>query len=358
MQHAHLTYQLSAHPATARLSNSLITLLQTVHAQGSISKAATVLGLSYRHVWGELKRWEKALGEPLLHWERGQAAKLTAFGERLLYADGLAQARLAPQIEALQAELERSMALAFDPQAQVLQLHASHDEALSKLRVFAAAKKLHLDIHFTGSVDALRALNEGRCRMAGFHVRLPVATQGKSVQTYRCLLEPGQHKIIGFVQRSQGLMVAKSNPLRIKNLRDVAEQQHRFVNRAAGTGTRLLLDDLLAELSLSGKDLLGYRHTEPSHQAAALAVAQGAADCALGIEAAAVAHGLGFIPQAKERYALVVQRESLAEPATQALCKLLRSTAWLRKLEALAGYSALDSGQVLRMTQVLPWWYF
>ncbi len=358
MQHAQLAYQLSAKPATARLTNPLIALLQTVHAQGSISKAATELGLSYRHVWGELKRWEQALGEPLLHWERGQAARLTSFGERLLYADGLAQARLAPQIEALQAELERSMALAFDPKAQVLSLHASHDEALSKLRVFAATKKLHLDVHFTGSVDALRALNEGRCRMAGFHVRLPVASTGKSMQTYRRLLQPGQHKIIGFVQRSQGLMVAKSNPLRIQSLRDVAEQQHRFINRAVGTGTRLLLDDLLAEQSLSSKDLQGYRRTEPSHQAAALAVAQGAADCALGIQAAAVAQGLGFVPMVQERYALVVHRETLADPATQALCKLLRSAAWLRELEALAGYSALDSGQVLRMTRVLPWWDF
>ena len=358
MQHAHLAYQLSAQPATARLANPLIALLHAVQSQGSITAAALALGQSYRHVWGELKRWEKTLSEPLLHWERGQAAKLTSFGERLLYADGLAQARLAPQIEALQAELERSMALAFDPKTQVLQLHASHDEALSKLRVFAAAKKLHLDIHFTGSVEALRALNEGRCRMAGFHVRLPVATQGKAKQTYRRLLEPGQHKIIGFVQRSQGLMVAAGNPLRIKTLRDVAGQQLRYINRAVGTGTRLLLDDLLAELSLTSKDLQGYRRTEPSHQAAALAIAQGAADCALGIEAAATAQGLGFIPMAQERYALVVHRETLAEPATQALCKLLRSAAWLRELEALAGYSALDSGQVLRMTQVLPWWDF
>ncbi len=358
MQHAQLAYQLSAQPATARLTNPLIALLQTVHIQGSISKAATKLGLSYRHVWGELKRWEQTLGEDLLHWERGQAAKLTNFGERLLYADGQAQARLAPQIEALQAELERSMALAFDPKAQVLQLHASHDEALSKLRVFAAAKNLHLDIHFTGSVDALRALNEDRCRMAGFHVRLPAPNAGKPKQTYRLLLQPGQHKIIGFVQRSQGLIVAKGNPLRIKTLRDVAQQQHRFVNRAIGTGTRLLLDELLAELGLSSKAVNGYRRTEPSHQAAALAVAQGAADCALGIQAAAFAQGLGFVPLAQERYALVVRRETLADPATQALCKLLRSAAWLRELESLAGYSALDSGQVLRMTQVLPWWEF
>jgi putative molybdopterin biosynthesis protein len=359
MQHIHLTYHLSPSKAqTGTLRNPMIATLQTVQQQGSILAASKMMGLSYRHVWGSLKRWEQELGAPLLQWERGQAAQLTAFAQRLIYAEAQAQARLAPQIEALQAELERGLALAFDPSTHVIQMYASHDEALSRLRVRAAKSKLHLDISFTGSLDALHALNDGRCMVAGFHTRLPAQADSLAARTYKSLLIPGQHKILGFVQRSQGLIVAKGNPLKIKNLKDVAERQLRFVNRPAGTGTRVLLDELLAEQGLSAKALQGYRHTEPSHQAAALAVAQGAADCALGIQAAAAAQGLGFIPQAQERYALVVQRETLAEPATQALCKLLRSAAWLRELEALAGYSASDSGKVLRMTQMLPWWDF
>jgi putative molybdopterin biosynthesis protein len=48
----------------------------------------------------------------------------------------------------------------------------SHDDALASLQDLAAAQAgLHLDIQFTGSVDAIRALNEGRCLMAGFHTR-------------------------------------------------------------------------------------------------------------------------------------------------------------------------------------------
>ena len=47
---------------------------------------------------------------------------------------------------------------------------ASHDDALPLLRALAQTKhKLHLDIQFSGSVDALAALNDGRCLMAGFH---------------------------------------------------------------------------------------------------------------------------------------------------------------------------------------------
>jgi putative molybdopterin biosynthesis protein len=358
MQHVHLSYQLMPLADPQAVGNPLMALLHAVQVNGSISKAAVALGLSYRHVWGELKRWEALLGQPLLLWERGQAAKLSDFGTRLLFADRQAQARLAPQIEALQAELERSLALAFDPQAQVLSLHASHDEALSVLRTHCAAHKLHLDISFTGSTEALRALNEGRCSMAGFHARLPVQAGGLAAKAYKHLLIPGQHKILGFVQRSQGLMVARGNPLQITSLADMSQRQLRFVNRPVGTGTRVLLDELLLEAGLSKTSLAGYRKTEPSHQAAALAVAQGQGDAALGIESAALAQGLSFVPLAQERYALVCNKQSLNEPAVRALGKVLRSAAWLRQLAQLRGYAALQSGQVLKMTQILPWWTF
>ena len=364
MQHVDLAYHLSPSKAQkGSLSNPLMATLKAVAEQGSILAASKALNLSYRHVWGELKRWEQELQQPLLHWERGQAAQLTAFGQRLLFADTQAKARLAPQIEALQAELERGMALAFDPKAHVIALHASHDEALSRLRTHAAKANLHLDISFTGSVDALRALNDGRCLVAGFHVRLPdahtPAQRGTSAEAaYKTLLTPGLHKILGFVQRSQGLMVARGNPLKIKGLACIAERGLRYANRPVGTGTRVLLDDLLAEAHIGKAHIAGYRKSEPSHQAAALAVAAGHADAALGIEAAAAAQGLAFIPLAQERYALVCNRETLPTPAVQMLAKQLRSALWQRELAAIPGYAPLQSGKVLRMTQILPWWDF
>ncbi len=359
MQHIHLNYNLSNDKAPdSGLSNLMLTTLRAVSESGSILAASKALGLSYRHVWGEFKRWEKALGQPLLIWERGQAAQLTPFALRLIYAEAQALARLAPQIEALQAELERGLALAFDPSAHVIALHASHDEALSRLRTHAAKSKLHLDISFTGSVDALRALNDGRCLVAGFHTRLPALADSYATRTYKSLLVPGQHKILGFVQRSQGLIVANGNPLKIKSLVDVAKRGLRFVNRPSGTGTRVLLDELLAEHGIAKTAINGYKKSEPSHQAAALAVAQGRADAALGIQAAAAAQSLGFVPLVQERYALVCHAQALHDPAVQQLAKQLKSAAWLRELSKIAGYAPLESGKVLKMTQALPWWDF
>ncbi|MFZ2738729.1 MAG: substrate-binding domain-containing protein [Burkholderiaceae bacterium] len=344
------------------ISNPLLDLLHAVQQSGSISGAARSLGLSYRHVWGELKRWETELGFELILWEKGQAARLSEFGNKLLWAERQAQARLSPQIETLQADMERAFAVAFDTAAHVLTLYASHDDALSALRSHAAnVHQLHLDIRFTGSVDAIRALNEGRCVIAGFHTLHQPAASSLTARSYKPLLKPGWHKIIGFASRSQGLIVAKSNPLALTSLQDIQRCRARFVNRAVGTGTRVLLDQLLEQAQLRPTDLVNYDQTEPSHTAVAAAIAAGQADVGLGIEAAARARGLDFVPLLEEDYHLVCLKSALNDPAVQALCAVLQSPPWQQALGQLPGYHLADpmlAGQVLSLRQTLPWWNY
>ena len=356
-------YTLSRDSSPALVRNPLIDLLQAVSGQGSISAGARALGLSYRHVWGELKRWENELGNELVVWEKGQSARLTEFGAKLMWAERQAQARLAPQIEALRAELERTYAQAFDDSVHVVTLYASHDEALSTLREYALQQahaqtqgQLHLDIRFTGSVDAIRALNEGRCEMAGFHTLLDSGAKTLTERTYKPLLRPGLHKIIGFAQRTQGLMVARGNPLGLHSLQDVAARQARFANRALGTGTRVVLDELLTRAAVPASSIKGYEHTEPSHAAVANAVAAAQFDVGLGIAAAALGAGLDFVPLAQERYHLVCLKSALTQPGTLALLQLLRMPEWQSTMQSIPGYKAVQSGEVLAMRRVLPWW--
>lgn len=360
MRKVHFSYHLSGErEREALIHNPLMALLYAVRTEGSISGAARSVGLSYRHVWGQLKDWEKALGQPLIVWERGQSAQLTAFADKLLWTERLAQARLAPQIEALRAELERTLALAFEPTAHVLSLYASHDDALPRLQDCAAATSaLHLDIRFCGSVDALRALNDGRCVLAGFHARAQGPDNTLTRRTYRPLLQPGRHKLIGFASRTQGLMVAPGNPLRIDSLARVAKWKMRFVNRQPGAGTRVLLDEMLEEQGLSPEALNGYGRCEPSHSAVAQAVASGSADAGLGTETAARAKGLGFVPLLTESYHLVCLKSALEQPAIQALRALLADPIWLQQFVHLPGYQPEHSGQVRALRSVLPWWSF
>lgn len=355
MRKVELSYTLANTSGDKRIRNPLIELLAAVRAKGSISAAAAMLGFSYRYVWGELKRWESELGRPLIVWSKGQPAQLTPLAERLLWAERMAQARLAPQLEALHAELERAFAVAFDDSAQVQTLFASHDDAVAALMQFTAAKaNLHLDVRFCGSVEAIQALNEGRCTVAGFHARPHAGALAR--QAYRSLLTPGEHKLIGFAERTQGLIVTAGNPLRLRTLGDVVAREARFVNRALGTGTRLLLDELLGEASIPTAAIRGFANTQPSHEAVAQAVASGQADAGLGIEAAARRHGLDFIPLETEHYYLVCLRRALDEAPMLKLREVLQGAAWQARVAEIPGYAPLRSGDVLSLKSTLPWW--
>lgn len=348
-------------PSLNTVRNPLLDLLHAVQSSGSISGAARLLNLSYRHVWGELKRWQDEMGHELITWDKGQASRLTEFGTKLLWAERQAQARLAPQIESLQADLQRAFAMAFDDSIHVLTLFASHDDALSALRAHAAEHHgLHLDVRFMGSVDAIRALNEGRCVLAGFHTREHPGKGSLTERTYRPLLKTGLHKIIGFARRTQGLIVAAGNPKNIHTLQDLQQTGVRMVNRALGTGTRVLLDELLTQADLDAAQLLGYDSAEGSHAAVAQAVAAGAADAGPGIEAAARARGLGFVPLITETYHLVCLKSALQEPAMAALQTVLRSADWQSQLATLPGYAldAQTAGKVLSLRETLPWWNY
>ncbi len=346
----------------AAVHNPLFDLLSAVHAMGSIQHAARSLGASYRHVWGSLKRWEEEIGEPLVTWSQGQPARLTPFAERLLWAETRARARLTPHIEALRAELGRVLTEALDGSQQVLTIHASHDLALPLLRQRAAsAHGLHIELKFAGSMDALRALAEGRCAVAGFHVPPLADSRNPIARALKPLLKPGQHKLIGCMLRRQGLLVAAGNPLKLRSLADLPRL--RFANRQSGSGTRLLTEHLLGEAGVDPAQLAGFDSVvEDSHLAVAAAVASGSADAGVGVQAAAVQFGLDYLPLVQEDYFLVCLKDQLEHPGVQRLRELLRGPEWPELLGTLPGYAPglppTGAGEVLSLTRALPWWNF
>jgi putative molybdopterin biosynthesis protein len=103
----------------AGLDSALFELLGAVYEHGSIVGAAKALDRSYRHTWGEFRRWEEALGRPLLDWNRGQPARLTPYALRLMWAERQLRARMAPHLEALRTQLQQLFVLADDPGLQM-----------------------------------------------------------------------------------------------------------------------------------------------------------------------------------------------------------------------------------------------
>lgn len=345
----------------AALDNPVVDLLVAVRDAGSIAQAATLLGCSYRHIWGALRKWEATFGEPLVSWTQGQPARLTEFGQRLLWAEMRARTRMQPHIDALRADLARVVSEARDEHQQLLALHASHDLALPRLREHAAQHDaLHLDMHFMGGIDCLRSLNAGRCLVAGFHVPALQGAAPLFAHALKPLLHPGEHKLIGCARRTQGLMLRREHTGRVQGMADLVAAGLRFVNRQSGSGTRLLIDQLLHRLDLDASQVPGYDTTvEESHVAVAATVASGAADVGPGVEAAALEFGLHFVPLVEEDYFLVCLKHNLDTPPVLRLRAVLAGAAWADMLNGLPGYRPVaEPGKVLVMTSALPWWRY
>jgi len=344
-----------------QLQNPLFIMLAAVRETGSIGKAAERLGMSYRHLWGLLKKQEVAFDQPLLAGGQGQSARLSEFGERLLWAEKRMLARVLPQAERLAGQLDRELLLAIDPNLQPIPVCASHDQLLGVLRDrLRRHSGLLLDIDYAGSSAALGQLNDDRCRIAGIHLPLSnenLCQRGSVIHAeLGRQLRLGEHKLIRFALREQGLIVPSGNPQRLTSIGDLATPGVVFVNRNAGSGTRLLLEELLQQARLSPQAVIGYRSEELTHLAVAANVAAGNASCGFGLRTAAHRFGLGFVPLVTEHYFMVCRKESLDSVALQALIDVLKSDNFRRLVDALPGYSSQDSGEIVSLRRTLPWY--
>lgn len=266
--------------------------------------------------------------------ERGLDPNTVNRAYQLLAAAGLVESRgrQGTLVRALGAPAE----LNTGPGAQI-RCVGSHDFALSLLARHLRPLALRLDLTPVGSAAGLRALAAGQAQLAGSHLLDDDGTGYNRDAVAR--LVPGRAlRLITLLEREQGLLLACGNPLGLRALADLAQPGVRLINRQPGSGTRALLDRLLAGASIPGGAIAGYSREVSTHLEVAAAVAGGSANVGLGVAAAARALDLGFIPLARERYELVLPAESLAAAWFGPLIETLAAPAFRAEVEALGGY--------------------
>jgi putative molybdopterin biosynthesis protein len=141
-------------------------------------------------------------------------------------------------------------------------------------------------------------------------------------------------------------MIAKSNPKNIHGIADLARSVVAFINRQAGSGTRILLDYELQKGGIDSADIAGYRSEEYTHMSVAMAVASGRADVGLGILASANALNLDFLPVARERYDLVIPTDLLKDERIALLLEIVRSSEFIEQVLLLGGYEVEETGKI------------
>jgi len=216
----------------------------------------------------------------------------------------------------------------------------SHDLALEGIAEHLAKHVTLLNLP-VGSLDGLVNLRQGLCQVSGSHL---LDESGEyNTPFVRHLFPDRDIEIVTLAYRTQGLLLTAGNPKSIRKITDIARADVRFVNRNAGSGTRLWLDAELRRLNIPAENVNGYGTVVKTHTEAAALVASGKADVSLGLQAAARQHGLDFIPLFEERYDLVLPREN--ESTLSPLLDYLQTAAFRTELNTLTGYNPAHSGE-------------
>ena len=270
----------------------------------------------------------------------------------LTKADGIL--RIPTYSEGLEENQETELEL-LKPLEEVLRtivMVGSHDLTLDLLANLLGKyyPPIFLSSHSVGSLGGILALKRGICHIAGLHLLDPDSGQ-YNIPYIQNHLEGVDVKVFTLMHREQGLIVQHQNPKGIKGLVDLLREDISFINRQKGSGTRVLLDKELRDLSIDPSQIRGYENEEFTHMAIASLVASGRVDAGLGILSAAKAMDLDFIPVAKERYDLVIPSLYFGDEKIEKLIATIRSKEFKEQVLHLGGYDVSKTGEEIRITK-------
>lgn len=223
----------------------------------------------------------------------------------------------------------------------------SHDLALELLGVFLRRKleNVSLSCANVGSMGGIMAIRNNEAHMAGVHL-LDDKTGLYNTSYVEKYLPNTTCQLVHLAMRQQGLMVIPGNGKGITGLGDLVRADISFINRQRGSGTRMLLDYELGKCNIDAKQIAGYEKEVGTHMAVAASIAAGTADTGLGVQAAAVALGLDFIPVAEEQYDLLLNF-SADDERLHAILDILQTAEFRQEVESLGGYDLRNAGKVL-----------
>ncbi len=218
-----------------------------------------------------------------------------------------------------------------------LVIMGSHDVALDVVVGALADRGFSARVIAIGSLGGVAAARRGECDIAPVHLIDP---QSGRYNTH--LIEQGLSLVKGW-QRSQGFLYrAGDSRFEGKSADEaiaaaLADPSCLMVNRNAGSGTRVLMDQ-----TLKGARPPGYANQPKSHNAVAAAIAQSRADWGFAIEPVARMYDLAFIPVAPEEYDFLMVESWRERPGVRAFRAVLRDEATRNRIRALGMRPADD----------------
>lgn len=306
-------------------------LLRGVQSGRSLQSAADAMDMSYRTLWNRLKAAEKVLDCRLMMSVKGHGSTLTAAAKTFLHIVDEVETQFSNLSNDQEKKLQDRLTHLDEGEHKKWLVCASNDPILETFIFEGDA----FELKTMGSGQSLERLIAGEADLAGFHV-----PDDDSIQAVRRRLAAENIQAYPVMRRTQGLMVQKGNPLQIRELKDLARPEVRFINRQRGAGTRLLLDKLLESQGLATQKIKGYQREEFTHTAVATAILAGTADAGMGLKSVAYEYNLDFIPFGNETYFLAMTPQMVKRSAVSELIRNVR-----QKAKATNGYEEVKLRQ-------------
>ncbi|WP_375458112.1 molybdopterin biosynthesis protein [uncultured Enterovirga sp.] len=220
-----------------------------------------------------------------------------------------------------------------------LTIVGSHCLGLDRLVGRLAERGIRARTVAIGSAGGVAALKRRECELAATHLFDPASGLYNTPFLAPGMdLVPGWRRLQGIVYRPEdSALFAGRSPAEAVAAAARAPDLV-MVNRNAGSGTRQLVDGLLA-----GARPAGFWNQPRSHNAVAAAIAQGRADWGVAIETIARIYGLGFLPLTEEHYDFALWADRRAEPALAAFLDVLADRGMASDLAEL-GFGRPGSG--------------
>jgi molybdate transport repressor ModE-like protein len=308
-------------------------LLSAIKKFGSISLASRYVGKDYRTAWTKIDELEKSFGFKVI--DRtfgglgGGSAKLTLKGEILLQKYLLAMKKMGNFIDSISK---------IRPD---LSLMGSHCNALEILvgMMESEIKNFFVEYINVGSENGVKLVIAGIADISGVHLFDKISGEYNKF----LLKDPKFGRKIALIRgysRIQGIILGEGNPKNINSLEDVLRRDVVFINRNAGSGTRILFDTLMNKIVLGrgtsyrkiSEGIRGYDNEVRSHFEVGTAVKYGKADMGIGIKSVAKLLKLDFIPIQSERFDFVLLKDKVDGDNIKKFLQMLSSKAFREEI--------------------------
>jgi putative molybdopterin biosynthesis protein len=208
----------------------------------------------------------------------------------------------------------------------------SHDVGVDVLFQMIGDVAPHVKVINVGSQGGLVAVRKGIADISGTHL---LSASGEYNLPFVKEFGLRDVALVKGYLRQQGIITRKGEMISLDRLTET-----QFINRNAGSGTRVLTDTLLQQIATTRglefdaltQSIKGYDYEARTHSAVASAVKLGKADAGIGIKPVADLNGLAFHPLADEEYDFVIPLDRLEELPLTRFLQALRSQEFASRL--------------------------